>query len=74
MNKWLQELGYSPTGTMGTYGETVYQRPTGAEGAVQFSGEDYARLTDPQVRKWIEWLMGEMGHGPSANYPGTVAA
>ena len=73
LNTWLLELGYNNVGVMGDYGQTGYTRPQGFEGALQFSKTDYEKLTDPTIRSWIEWLMGEMGYSAQTIYPGAAA-
>jgi len=71
---WLRELGYSGQGAYGDFGEESYLRPEGQTGPVEFSAADFALIEDPNMRSWIEWLMGRMGYADPIKYPGAVAA
>ena len=72
MDKWLKNMGYT-TASVGQFGPQAYTRPTGWTDEIAFTADDYARITDPIVRNWIKWLLGEMGYSSQAQYPGAVA-
>ena len=71
---WLRDLGYSGQGAYGDFGEESYLRPEGQTGPVEFTAADFALIEDPNMRSWIEWLMGRMGYADPIKYPGAVAA
>ena len=72
LDKWLKNMGYT-TASVGQFGPQAYTRPTGWTDEIAFTADDYARITDPIVRNWIKWLLGEMGYSSQAQYPGAVA-
>lgn len=72
LDKWLKNMGYT-TASLGQFGPGAYTRPTGWEDEIAFTADDYSRITDPIVRGWIKWLLGEMGYSSQAQYPGAVA-
>jgi hypothetical protein len=75
LNQWLESQGFIDQGVYGDYGATSYTRPEGEEGNIIFDESDFEQLTDPTIRRWIQWLMGRMGYAPGLQieYPGVVA-
>ncbi len=74
LNQWLEAQGFRDQGVLTDGYSTSYLRPEGQEGNVWFGPDQYASLTDPAIRKWIEWLFGRLGYGAAAPYPGAAAA
>jgi hypothetical protein len=72
LDKWLKNMGYA-TASVGQFGPGAYTRPTGWEDEIAFTADDYGRISDPIVRNWIKWLLGEMGYSTGSQYPGAVA-
>lgn len=72
LDKWLKNMGYT-TASLGQFGPQAYTRPTGWADEIAFTADDYGRITDPIVRGWIKWLLGEMGYSTASQYPGAVA-
>tara|TARA_R110000824_G_scaffold160638_1_gene335533 strand:+ start:494 stop:1741 length:1248 start_codon:yes stop_codon:yes gene_type:complete len=75
LNQWLESQGFIDQGVYGDYGATSYTRPEDETGNIIFDESDFEQLTDPTIRRWIQWLMGRMGYAPGLQieYPGVVA-
>jgi len=70
MQNWLNAMGYQGTGTLGRYGETVYNRPSGWQGQAYFDPALFQAILDPKLREWIQYLFGEQGYTARYPYPG----
>ena len=70
LTQWLRDdMGFDAQGVLSSAGETSWQRPEGESGNIAFSAADYAKITDPTLRAWIQWLMGKMGYSTPTKYP-----
>ncbi len=68
LQQQLEKMKFNPTGDVGQFGEQMYLRPS------QFNIQDLNQISDPAIRQWLRFFLGNLGYGISYQLPNTPTA